>query len=868
MNPGGGVAMGGFHGQNGFSPNGFSLVPQQLQQQQMASHISNACRRCGHGGCDLKVLDCGCLFHARCLQITPNTPLTTCPACQSPVRSLYLMPMDFSEIDQARIAAASMAPSSKRGKKRKNATIARLNPSNSLGGNGSEESGDGTDLRTGRWTADETEYCDKLISAYEKGELPISEGVKLNDFLATMLKSKQSRLTKKMKNAKLSAKTYMPKAGYVVDDEDAKKFSQLEVAFYESIQCDMERAEIRFHMQKEWREFFSSYCVSMGQKLDADAWLSSAEELDRRASQAKDAARMARRKVMMGYALTQDGLNPERGVFIEKSVMADGHRSDQILSSGHSAMNTITTMADRTASQKNKDQQLGRSIKDFCSPFVGRVIQFIEKHQLPFEHIDAWVPSFVSQNDEPNLIGAGDDPKNGSSAEQKCRLCFAGYASTDVEIPIGGGRSVALGSNIKFDLFSFGEYSSKFSFDVGCGLPGRVYSSGICSWEQGVENAPSHQFERCGGAAQWGVKTVLGVPIPSPNVGRIVMLLYSRNDRTRDPDMVRRVTEELTKLMPTPKWKLVVDIGSAPPKLDDKATDRRIPDMLKLLADNIPTHRNSHLSAYLPGFTALRLLLLKRIKTAEDFDLSNTMLDSYSSYLTSGRNSADTAWMVARDFMLMTQTSTQHSTVMPQTLQSIHQQSNNRQQQISQHHNSTQQQQPQPHPTQLVQHQQPLQQQLGQAYNATNVQQQQQQQQQHNVIPATQHMQQLHSNQYQQLETVQKASNQIQIPHQSTMHHQQNPVTVAPVPISAPVVNAAHGSSNSLVNHHMLSLPTHGQDALSTLGHFVNHGTQNSQTSLSQNGIAALSHLAQQHQMSHTNGISALPNDNGGVPGA
>ena len=486
----------------------------------------------------------------RCLQVDTNNAEPTCPSCHTPIRSLYLMPMDFSEIDQARIAAASMAPSSKRGKKRKNATIARLNPSNSLGSNGTDESGDGSDLRTGRWTVEETEYCDKLISAYERGELPISEGVKLNDFLATMLKSKQSRLTKKMKNAKLSAKTYKPAAGYVLDDEDARKFSQLEVAFYESIQCDMERAEIRFHMQKEWREFFSSYCVSMGQKLDADAWLSSAEELDRRASQAKDAARMARRKVMMGYALTQDAMNPERGVFIEKSIMADGHRSDQVMSSGHSAMNTITmsgkASSSGSASQKNKDQ-VGQSIRDFSSPFVGRVIQYIEKYQLPFEHIDAWVPSFVSHNEEPNLI-SGIDEKDGLSSEQKCRLCFAGYASTDLEIPTGGVRPVALSSNVKFDLYSFGEYSSKFSFDVGCGLPGRVYSSGICSWEQGVENAPSHQFERCGGAAQWGVKTVLGVPIPSPNVGRIVMLLYSRNDRTRDPEMVRRVTEELTKV--------------------------------------------------------------------------------------------------------------------------------------------------------------------------------------------------------------------------------------------------------------------------------------------------------------------------------
>lgn len=438
------------------------------------------------------------------------------------------MPMDFSEIDQAKAAAASMAPSSKRGKKRKNATIARLNPSNTAG----DEAGDGSDLRTGRWTTEETLYCDKLIDKYEKGELPVSEGIKLNDFLANMLKSKQSRLTKKMKNAKLSAKTYKYATGFIIDDAEAEEFSQLEVGFYESIQCDLERAEIRFHMQKEWRELFSSYCVSMGQKLDADSWLSSVEELDRRVSQAKDAARMARRKVMMGYALSQDSMNPQRGVFIEQAISTDANGSD-IMSSTQAAMNALAN------SQKRLRTGRERSLKDFSSPFVGKVIQYIQRHQLPFEHIDAWVPSFISQ---------GEDAQTNGSVDPQCRLCFAGFASTEVQVPPDGSRPVDLTSQEQFDLLSFGEYSSKFSFDVGCGLPGRVYATGICSWEQGVENAPSNQFERCGGAAQWGIKTVLGVPIPSPNVGRVVVLFYSRHDRPRDPEMVRRVTEELTKV--------------------------------------------------------------------------------------------------------------------------------------------------------------------------------------------------------------------------------------------------------------------------------------------------------------------------------
>ena len=483
------------------------------------------------------------------MPIQKDSPISNCPGCRGIVRSILLMPMNFDEIDEAKAAAAAMAPSVKRGKKRKNATIARLNPTS----NPSVEDGtDGADLRTGRWTTEETLYCDKLIEKFQEGELPVADGMKLNDFLATMLKSKQSRLTKKMKNARLSAKTYKRITGHVRQPNDAKEFSQLERQFYDSIQCDMERAEIRFHMQKEWRELFSSFCVAMGQRLDADSWLSSVEEMDRRVSQAKDAARMARRKVMMGYALSQDARNPQKGVFIEQNSSTEetAHRSSELLSS-HASSNSLVGDYTQASSQKkprnggtNGDAS-NRPLRDFSSPFVGKVVQYIQRHQIPFEHIDAWVPSFVANGGGPDQAAAAAAAANG----QKCRLCFAGFASTGTQVPTeGSGPMVALTSQDRFDLLSFGEYSSKFSFDVGCGLPGRVYSSGICSWEQGVENAPSQQFERCGGASQWGIKTVLGIPIPSPNVGRIVVLLYSRHDRKRDTEMVRRITDELTKV--------------------------------------------------------------------------------------------------------------------------------------------------------------------------------------------------------------------------------------------------------------------------------------------------------------------------------
>lgn len=282
----------------------------------------------------------------------------------------------------------------------------------------------------------------------------------------------------------------------------------------------MERAEIRFHMQKEWRELFSNYCFQVGQPLDADKWLSSVEELELRMSRAKDQARMQRRKMMMGCALSQDSMNPDQGVFIERSA-------------SFSTQSDVDEMVKFFSSGKTEQSSaMGKARRLQSAPFLGKTIAYMQRHSIPFEHVDAWVPSFVPVQD---------------GAESKCRLCYAGCATTDVQID-GDGTSFSLTSEDRFDWLAFGEYSQKFSFDVGCGLPGRVYQDGVPSWEQNVENAPHRHFERCGGAGQWGIKTVVAIPIPSPSVGRIVVLLYSRGDRTQDQDMVTRMTAELTKV--------------------------------------------------------------------------------------------------------------------------------------------------------------------------------------------------------------------------------------------------------------------------------------------------------------------------------
>jgi hypothetical protein len=140
--------------------------------------------------------------------------------------------------------------------------------------------------------------------------------------------------------------------------------------------------------------------------------------------------------------------------------------------------------------------------------------------------------------------------------------------------------------------------------------------------------------------------------------------------------------------MPSPKWKLVVDIGeidesmlassetvgfdpSMVTKLDgdtasysngrsaifegNQTKDERIDEVVSILGKFMPSDPCSHFSPYVSGFMSLRLLLLRMSRTLEEDEIVRTMMDSYSSYASGGRDQADIAVMLARDFMFLSQ---------------------------------------------------------------------------------------------------------------------------------------------------------------------------------------------------------------------
>jgi hypothetical protein len=590
--------------------------------------------------------------------------------------------MVFDDIDQAQREASSSVLTEKRGKKRKNATIARLS-STTLAATAPispahvttpvEEPESANGLRSGRWTEEETYYCDKLIELFERGQLPIPNGIKLNDFLSGMLKSKQSRLTKKMKNARLSARMYKREDKNILTADVAIEVSKSEVDFFESIKCTMERSEIRFHMQREWRELFTSYCTSIGQTVDAYEWMKSDEELDRRVSIQLDAARLARRKIMMGLALEKDTQSTTAGVFIDTDVSSSNILSIQEPNRSASPSNSLSVKnVNNTTGLVSNAKKLDK-VRYYSSSFIKKVLQFLQRHGLPFEFCDIWVPSFTVGNNNVN---------SGTSSAQNCRLFFAGFGVTEYLVPENNdGPAQSMSSEEFFDYLSFGEYSGKFSFDVGCGLPGRVYTSGVASWEQNIQNAPKEKFERKGGAEQWGIHTALGIPISSPSVERIVAVFYSKFHRVENLDLVDRLCTEISsvsvrkklccsvrlpllipslfaisQLMPTPRWHLVVDVGAAtiPWHTENREDTQKQIDLLRLLEVYMPKNKNSPLSLFLPGFTSLRLLLVKHEKSAKDLELLHSILGSYDAYVQAGRSDSDVIAMTARDFMFLT----------------------------------------------------------------------------------------------------------------------------------------------------------------------------------------------------------------------
>lgn len=619
----------------------------------MASGDAMSCRLCRYPGSDIRLLGCGCTLHARCIPLSlvldvrnqgqqdygafppPNTVKSApCPICRSGcVEGIAILPLSFTELERATelrreddsSSSASGTNKKKNGKGRDSPEMHAEASYLLLTNNGSSFSSGPSEReqqRTGRWTDEEIAYVDYLVAAFDQGYLPLPHGIKLNEFLGDMLICKSSRLTKKMKNAKLSTRSFELGSSLAYPPRiDYGQLSTLQEKFLSSVTSDVTQLELRFNLTKQWRTHFSNLCIQIGYPyLEARDWVASLEEMERRASSAEEMLRKARRQ-RMGLALQTDG-----GSSASSNVFIGGVQADAVASQGipmlsmdvpepsgprrlsnsdngseagkdeeeedmFSMLTAFESSNDgsneplakrartRTLSQDFLDSRKDRSYsEDFesvlrdlmvepdsaaaseklktipekkapnhsCGPFLDAITMFMETKNLPFQHADVWVPSFLPRD--------SNGPSKAVDTEQ-LRLFHAGYATRG-----------DLKDNVADSFHEFGVYSDNFSFEPGHGLPGRVYTSGQIAWDTRVDEADPKFFERAGGAKVYGVKTAVGIPLSTPLVGRIVVIMYSQHNIPENMAVANECAAELMRYSPEPKWKLVIEMNNGPVK--------------------------------------------------------------------------------------------------------------------------------------------------------------------------------------------------------------------------------------------------------------------------------------------------------------
>ena len=234
--------------------------------------------------------------------------------------------------------------------------------------------------------------------------IPQSVGYSLTLFSPPrkQLKSKQSRLTKKMKHAKLSTKFYRIRdSGHISDPNQAREFGKLERAFVDAIPDAIEKSEVRFHMRREWRDHLVERCAVLRVEVDAEAWLRSIDTMERRVALEKNRSRMVKRRALLGKALERDASESQPGVFIDRKVsgddlLLDGGTGKERLDSREDGDfgRFLMSMLDEprgggvTEPLQKKQSKAGQTVDAnfrFAAPFLAGITSYLEQNDVPFE---------------------------------------------------------------------------------------------------------------------------------------------------------------------------------------------------------------------------------------------------------------------------------------------------------------------------------------------------------------------------------------------------------------------------------------------------------------------------------------------------
>eukprot|EP00977_Amphora_coffeiformis_P017903 scaffold6007_cov183-Amphora_coffeaeformis.AAC.27 len=622
----------------------------------------------------------------------------------SPVSRLQVLPLDIAVLDKA--VAMRKALSREMASKTANEDStdreladAQAEASYLLLSHGNSTAALCTDneyQRTGRWTDDEMTFTNFLVEAFDDGKLPIESGLKLNEFLSDVLLCKSSRLTKKMKNARLSTRSYDFR--YPVPPLDVQMLSSLEQKFLHSISSEPSRMEVHLNLAKHWRSQLSNLCLQIDSNLlDNSAFIASLEEIERRAIEAEENIRRARRK-RVGLSIRRDSQGgnhidsesfqpgskkvkiESRNDFGDMDASVEGNSQQlqhpqlpEVISSNNNNNANVPSSApsddfskifDDFADGNRNVPAASKRLRNGYSPFLEEVVGYVESLKVPFQHVDIWVPSYTT----------------GPTGEEVMRLFHAGHATQN-----------GLDDETFTRVTEFGEFSKNFSFCADEDLPGRVFACNKPRWVRKLDQADPQAYGRSQGAKLYGIKTAFGFPLETTVVDRIVVCVYSTSDVPENPFIINKCQTELAKLCPKPEWKLVVEMG---PGAVPVAPARKMPStMLQTVGDASTVsssrtrqssidevawaeHRMASLlgefmpmpdgssenttslvsSLFVPHFMSLRLLLLtpNERRTEDEKNMIDLLRKSFTAYSgDKNRSGRDLAMLIVKEWQCL-----------------------------------------------------------------------------------------------------------------------------------------------------------------------------------------------------------------------
>ncbi|EGZ07051.1 hypothetical protein PHYSODRAFT_565861 [Phytophthora sojae] len=213
-----------------------------------------SCMVCYNPSVDLLLEPCHHQFHAACIERWLSKD-KVCPTCWTPIQAPRRLLTQQQQQQYAQGVGQDNGGYPVDSKAHVLDGAAAGTPTAAANGDAGaqQQSNPPTAMRKGKWTAEESAYCDRLIEEFKKGNLPLAEGTTLRTFLSKLLNCDPMRISKKYTGDQCIGKIIFRRREDEVSKEDMenirKDLAELEKTYLEREQYNQRRREKRLESE-------------------------------------------------------------------------------------------------------------------------------------------------------------------------------------------------------------------------------------------------------------------------------------------------------------------------------------------------------------------------------------------------------------------------------------------------------------------------------------------------------------------------------------------------------------------------------------------------------------------------------------------